>query len=97
MQASGFQPPTKVNGGAQIEADRQRSVADRRHLGGEAFKIRSRTPSIHVTGLRQKFRNLHVVLSAAGLGSRLKTTLCRAQTAGAMAFDEAELESWSPP
>jgi hypothetical protein len=31
-------------------------------LGGEAFKVRSRTPRIHIMGLRQKFRNLHVVL-----------------------------------
>ena len=33
------------------------------HLGSEALKIRSRTPRVHLVGLRQKFRNVHVVLS----------------------------------
>jgi hypothetical protein len=62
-QAARFHPPTEVNGGVQLAADCQTSVAGRRHRGGEAFKITSRSPGIHVVGLRQKFRNIHVVLS----------------------------------
>ena len=63
VQATCFHPSTEVNCGVQIATDCQRCVADRRHRGSEAFKIASRTPRIHVMGVRQKFGNLHVVLS----------------------------------
>ena len=63
VKATRFQPSTEVNCRIQVATDRQRSVADRRHRGGETFKIASRTPRIHVMGVRQKFGNVHVVLS----------------------------------
>src|SRR5579859_5179227 len=77
VKATRFQPSTKVNYRIQVATDRQRSVADRRHRGGEAFKIASRTPRIHVMGLRQKFGNVHVNLSwPPELAAIRETTLC---------------------
>lgn len=67
VKATRFQPSTEVNCRIQVATDRQRSVADHRHCGGETFKIASRSPRIHVMGVRQKFGNVHVVLSGPPL------------------------------
>jgi hypothetical protein len=44
----------------------------------------SRTPRIHVMGLRQKFRNIHVVLSQPPTAAIGKATLCGVQNPGTM-------------
>jgi hypothetical protein len=61
VKATRFQPSTEVNCRIQVATDRQRSVADRRHCGGETLKVACRAPRIHVMGMRQKFGNVHVI------------------------------------
>jgi hypothetical protein len=68
-------------------------VADRRQFRGKAFKKRSRTSSIHVMGLCQKFRNIHVALSRLPVLAAIgRLRYAELDMRGMMSLAKAELD-----